>query len=236
MFALLFLLIVGGIIGYAIKTYNGLRIRSEGVKRSNSDLTGMLRKRVTLVNQLIDICKGYGEHEKLTHITVSEGTTNVAESASIARAANTVIDRVTAIASNFPELKANRTYEKLMDQLHSIEGEIQGKREAYNRAVETYNTQRATFPAVLFSETLGFPEAPYYQTNEEGLDANIEFKTDDGAILRDTMKRIGDNATERGKLLARRAGAQIENFRDARAGSHEDDQIPPRKAGHLDEE
>ena len=226
MFGLLVVLLLGGIFGYAIKTYNGLRLRSEGVKRSNSDLTGMLRKRVTLVNQLIDICKGYGEHEKLTHITVSEGATNVAESASIARAANTVIDRVTAIASNFPDLKANHTYEKLMDQLHSIEGEIQQKRELYNRMVELYNTQRATFPAVLFSDTLGFPEAPYYQTNEDGLDAKIEFKTDDGAILRETMKRIGDNATERGKLLAQRAGAQIENFREVKNASnfHENDQ------------
>ncbi|HCC00671.1 MAG TPA: hypothetical protein DEP42_05590 [Ruminococcaceae bacterium] len=226
MFGLLVLLLLVGIFGYAIKTYNGLRFRSEGVKRSNSDLIGMLRKRVTLVNQLIDICKGYGEHEKLTHITVSEGATNVAESASIARAANTVIDRVTAIASNFPDLKANRTYEKLMDQLHSIEGEIQEKRELYNRTVELYNTQRATFPAVLFSDTLGFPEAPYYQTNEDGLDAKIEFKTDDGAILRETMKRIGDNATERGKLLAQRAGAQIENFREVKNASnfHENDQ------------
>jgi len=201
---------------YLVAMYNGLRTRSEGVKRGNSDLAGVMRKRVTLVNQLVDICKGYGEHEKLTHITVSESASGLVENMSAARATNTVIDRVTALAANFPDLKANGTYEKLMDQLQVIETEIQGRREVYNREVESYNTQRAKFPAVFFSEKLGFPEAPYFQTDAEGLETPIVFRTDDGALLRETMKRLGDNATTRGAALARKAGAHIDQIREER--------------------
>lgn len=218
----LLLLVVIAIGAFLISIYNALRTRSESVKRANSDMIGMMRKRVTLVNQLVDICKGYGEHEKLTHITIAENVSSLAESALAARSVNAVIDRVTALAASFPELRANGTYEKLMDQLSAVENDIQTRREQYNRAVEAYNTKRASFPAVLFSDALGFPEAPYFRTTEDGLEVPVEFRTDDGALLRDTMKRIGDSAATRSKELARKAGAQIDQFREQRAQAGHD--------------
>lgn len=219
---LVFVLIFCGLVGFLIKSYNVLRLGSEQVKRAHSDLLGMLRKRATLVNQLIDICRGYGDHEKLTHITVAESASSLAESASMSRQVDAVMDRVTAITTRFPELKANGTYEKLMDQIHHIENDIQDKREAYNRCVEGYNTQRATFPNVLFSESIGFPPAPYFSTDESGLENTAIFSTDDGTMLRDTMRRLGDKATSHGKALAQQAQQHVSNARSKLSAAAQD--------------
>jgi LemA protein len=214
MLGYLLLAVIVGAVLFAIKTYNGLRAGSEGVKRANSDLQGELRKRATLANQLIDVCKGYGDHEKLTHVTVANQTASLADSASLARSTNTVIERVTAFAANFPDLKANNTYGKLMGQLEDIENLLQEKRESYNRAVEHYNTHRASFPTVLFSEQLGFPEAPYFKTDETGLDEIAHFKTDDGTMLREQMSRLGDAAGQAGRRLASQTSKAIEQVRE----------------------
>jgi LemA protein len=202
------------VIAFLIKTYNGLRRGSELVKRASSDMQGELRKRATLVNQLIDVCKGFGEHEKLTQITVAGATSSVAESASLARSTNTVIERVTAFAANFPELKADQTYVKLMGQIQGIENVLQEKREIYNRCVQEYNTDRASFPTVFFSEKWGYPEAPYFKTDETGLDDIAEFKTDDGEMLRAQMTKLGASAGDAGRKLAAQTTRAVGQLRD----------------------
>jgi LemA protein len=60
MFGLILLLLIGCLLFYAVRTHNSLRSRSEKVKRAYSDLLGEMRKHATLANQLIDICKDYG--------------------------------------------------------------------------------------------------------------------------------------------------------------------------------
>lgn len=201
-FFLLVLMLVGT-AAFAIKTYNDLRRTSERVKRARSDLMGMLRKRITLVNQLIDVCKGYGEHEKLTHLTVAENMTSLTDGLTMAVQTHSALNRVAAIAASFPDLKASTTYEKLMDQLQAVESELQTKREIYNQTVERYNTARASFPTVFVAEALGFPAAPYFETDEEGLETPLSFQTDDGALLKQTVRRLGDTAALRTRDLAR---------------------------------
>ena len=83
-FLFLLILITGGVAVWAVQLYNRLRTRSEAVKRAQSNLVGELKKRATLANQLIDIAKGYGDHEKLTHLTVASQTSTAADPAQIA--------------------------------------------------------------------------------------------------------------------------------------------------------
>jgi LemA protein len=205
---LLFLLVlaVGAAAFLTVRLYNRLRVLSEGVKRAQSNLVGELRKRASLVNQLIDVCKGYGDHEKLTHLTVSAAVQADADPANIARASNNVLAGVNVIADRFPELKANETYRTLMLQLETIENALQVKREALNATVEGYNRVRAAFPAVLIAAQIGFPEAPYFSTDEAGLDTDAMFKTDDGEILRAQFARVGKGVGEATRQIAAKAG------------------------------
>jgi LemA protein len=220
---LFFLLVVAAVLLIPIvKVYNSLRQYAEAVKRAQSNLVGELRKRATLVNQLIDVCKGYGDHEKLTHLTVSQPGQADPDAAGLARATNQAMSGLNVMVDRFPELKANETYKMLMGQLHAIEDALQHKREALNHEVEAYNQYRGKFPAVLVAGQLGFPEASYFSTDEAGLDASAQFRTDDGEILRAQFAKIGQSAAGAARQIGSRAGEAIQNARTANALTADD--------------
>lgn len=208
-FLILLLLIAVGGFFWSTSLYNQLRSRSEAVKRSQSNLVGELRKRATLANQLIEICKGYGDHEKLAHITVAGQNQAAADPGIMAAATTRALAGVSFVAERFPELKANQTYNTLMGQIQTIENDLQTKREAMNKEVERYNGFRSSFPAVLIAGKLGFPEARYFSTDEEGLEAGAAFQTDDGELLRAQFARLGKGMGDATRQLGSVAGSAI---------------------------
>ena len=229
--AFLLLLILAGAIGWGARLYNRLRLRSEAVKRSQSNLVGELRKRATLANQLIDVCKGYGDHEKLTHLTVAANADATGDPARLAADTRQAMAGVSFVAERFPELKANETYRTLMQQLHVIEDDLQKKREALNAAVENYNGFRASFPAVLIAGQLGFPEAPYFSTDEAGLEAGATFRTDDGEIIRNHFSRLGKGMGEATRHLGAAAGGALKSAQANLAGNDARPSLPDNSEG-----
>lgn len=208
---IILLVVLALLATWAAKQYNQLRVRAEAVKRAQSNLVGELRKRATLANQLIDVCKGYGDHEKLTHLTVAASADSAADPMRLATDTKQAITGVSFVAERFPELKANETYRTLMEQLKAIEDTLQLKREALNREAEQYNGYRASFPVVLIASQLGYPEAPYFSTDEAGLEAGASFRTDDGEIIRAQFARIGKGMGDATRQLGSAAGGAIKS-------------------------
>lgn len=79
-----------------------------------------------------------------------------------------------------------------MGQLETLEANLQGKREQYNRCVREYNTALTQLPTSLFAASLGFSPAPYFDVeNADALENLKEFETDDGALVREMLARGG---------------------------------------------
>ena len=175
------LLIVIGLLLAFVLGYNSLSRLAQEVKQCNANIMASVQKRADLANRLMDIARSYGEHEKLTHITVSGSLNeNVA-------ATNEALISINACAERFPDLKANATYQQLMNELRDLEADIQEKRERYNAACKSYNVQRAQIPHVLYASNLGFMEAPYFSA--ENLGIIHDFQTGDGELLKSMFKR-----------------------------------------------
>ncbi|MPT46993.1 MAG: LemA family protein [Sphingobium sp.] len=187
-----FLLIV--IAVWLFFSYNKLRGLAENVKRWQANIAATVKKRYDIAQRLSDIAASYGDHEKLTHFTVIEGETTVAQAAHAAADASRVIGNVQMMANRFPDLKANATYQQLMVQLDEIENTILTRREAYNEAAQTYNSTRGSLPHLFYAEKLGFAEAPYFSVDDAGAEQTLTFTTDDGKMLRDTMGRMANKA------------------------------------------
>ncbi|WP_375271364.1 LemA family protein [Sphingomonas sp.] len=189
--SIIILLALVGLGVFAIKTYNRLRLSSEEVKQARADITATVKKRVDIAQRLSDIASQYGEHEKLSHFTLGE----LANDGSPARtdgAIGHMVSEIRTLATHYPDLKANQAYQKLMGQLDAIEDQILAARSRYNQAVKTYNTERSEFPQVLIASHIGFPEAPYFEVNDDGMDRLASFVTDDGTMLREGMGRIAN--------------------------------------------
>lgn len=179
------MVIIGCILAYI---YNKLQRLGQTVKATNSNVLTVIQKRADLVNKLMDIAKEYGNHEKLTYIKLSDNLVNTFKES------NAAIANVTAMANNYPDLKANSAYQQLMLQINDIENELQKKRENYNFHSREYNACRLQVPIIFVADILGFKEAPYFDF--DNLDKINDFKTDDGEVLKEILSTASNKAMD----------------------------------------
>jgi LemA protein len=192
MLGFLILLAVAFLV-WAVMLFNGLHGASELVREAHSNIIVSMKKRIDLANKLIDIASSYGDHEKLTHISVarSDGSTDTAVIAASAEAAGAV-QTVLKMATRFPELRASETYNLLMTQLEAVEANLQERRETYNAIVRAYNLRLGRIPTNLVAPALGFRKAPYFNVDDaDSLEGLKEFSTADGEVLRTMLAGAG---------------------------------------------
>ena len=71
-----------------------------------------------------------------------------------------------SIAEAYPELKSDKIYVDLMDELAGTENRIAHARSEYNGAVTTYNQSLKSFPTVIFAGIFGFEKAEFFKAKE----------------------------------------------------------------------
>jgi LemA protein len=200
---LVFLVLIILII-FATTTYNKLQKLAHDVREASSNISVSLRRRVDLINKLQEIAAAYGEHEKMTYITVTDMESNMGKLAIASKEADIAMSRVINVARNFPELKANETYQMLMQQIETVEEDLKKARERYNHTVNLYNTTRGGIPTVFVATNLGFHPAPYFDPETaDGLNNIKNFATEDGELLKATLKKAGYQAIEGTKNIGK---------------------------------
>lgn len=171
----LLLVILGGIAFWFMNVYNNLQTMMQSIRESLSNLQAALKKRTDLANQIVDIAKGYGDHEKVTYMSVAQG--------------HQTFQNMQMLAQSFPDLKANQTYQNLMNKLEDLESLILNRRENYNASVKKYNSARNRFPAILIAQRLSFGIAPYYEIEDPDFMEKVKvFERDDSEALQQLLE------------------------------------------------
>lgn len=194
-------------IRFVVKRYNNLQLSSEGVREAHSNIIVSMKKRIDLANKLIDIASAYGDHEKLTHISIARADN--ADSAVIAASAEAAgaVQTVLRMATHHPELRASETYNLLMHQLEDVESNLQDRRERYNSLVRLHNSQLSQIPTNLFAPALGFRPAPYFNVEDaDSLEGLKDFSSADGEVLKSMLagagKRLADTTRDASRVIA----------------------------------
>jgi LemA protein len=196
------LLVTGGVLFVVFKQYNRLQVMAQGVHESHSNVMASMKKRVDLTNKLIDIAKGYADHEKLTHISVANAGEGTAVSG-VGLAASGALTQVLKLATQYPDLKANTAYQMLMSQLEVIEVDLQTKRESYNGQVRLYNSSIGQLPVSLYARQLGFRSAPYFEVdNADSLEKLRDFHNEDAEHLKAMFAQGSRKLAEGSRMLA----------------------------------
>ena len=198
-------LLIGGAIWF-VTIYNNLRRLSEQVRGARSNVLAATRKRFDLAQRIADVARSYADHEKLAQLNAGEALSNIADSQSADDAATQIVGKVSALAMAYPDLKANETYQRLMDQWQELETDVQLSRVQYNTTTTNYNSYQGALPQVLFARQIGFSSAPYYQSADMA-DELPELVTDDGQLFHEGMARLRD----RGMEMSAKARAAMED-------------------------
>jgi len=84
-----------------------------------------------------------------------------------AGATDTALARLLLVVENYPILKADQTFLKLMDELSGTENRIAVERMRYNESVRDYNVTVRMFPGNLIAGMFGYKPATEYFKAEE---------------------------------------------------------------------
>ena len=159
-------------VGYTVKSYNGLVTLKQEVTQKESDIQTTLQRRADLIPNLVNTVKGYASHEESIMKEVSDaraalvGANNTGDQLAANEQMTSALNRLLAIAENYPDLKANTNFIQLQDELSGTENRITQARRAYNDAVKTYNTKIQRFPTSLIAGIFNFEAFDYFQANE----------------------------------------------------------------------
>ncbi len=70
------------------------------------------------------------------------------------------------MAENYPELKADESFEELLDQLSETKDKIASYREVYNDIVLKYNNECEMFPSNIIANFFSFEENAFFETDK----------------------------------------------------------------------
>ncbi len=160
------------IVAFIWNIYNGMvrgRIRC---KEAWSGIDVQLKRRSSLIPNLVETVKGYAAHEKdvLENVTRARAQLDTARegghAAEAAKADNVLtgaLRSLFAVAEAYPDLKANQNFLELQRELTDTEDKIAYARQFYNTNVASYNEQIAVFPNVIFAGMFNFQPSEFYE-------------------------------------------------------------------------
>lgn len=175
------IIIVAILVVAIVLMYNGLVKARTYTQESWSQINVQLKRRNDLIPNLVNTVKGYATHEKETLSKVVElrnqlvDQTKVAEPSTAQRQAamqtsnqlSDTLKSIFALSENYPDLKANQEFNKLMEELTNTENKIACSRQLYNSSVASYNIKLQSFPSNLVAGIGGFKAVDYLQVPEE---------------------------------------------------------------------
>lgn len=175
--------VVGLISLFVWGLYNGLVRGRMQVRESWSGIDVQLKRRYSLIPNLVETVKGYAAHERevFENVTKARAALMSANDAKSAAEANnqltSALRTLFAVAENYPQLRASENFMQLQKELSDIEAKIAYARQFYNSNVMSYNTKIQVFPNVLLARSFGFTQADFFAATEaEKAEARVSFE------------------------------------------------------------
>lgn len=144
---------------------NSIPTSEENAKAKWADVQNQYQRRADLIPNLVATVQGYAKQERevLTEVTnararatsVNVPADQLNDPAAMERfqqaqgALGQSLGRLLLVMERYPDLKSNENFLTLQSQLEGTENRIAIARSDYNKAVQAYNTEIRTFPALI---------------------------------------------------------------------------------------
>lgn len=154
-----------------VAQYNALVSLRNHIRDAWANIDTELKRRYDLIPNLVATVKGYAAHEREVLERVIELRNRRAAQAAHTAAADDQaeeqelvrqLNRLLALAENYPQLKADQHFLKLQAELVNTEDRIQAARRFYNGNVRDYRNRCERFPGNLVAGMFGFRTADYF--------------------------------------------------------------------------
>ena len=163
--------------------YNNFQSLDEESKASWSEVLNQYQRRADLVPNLVNVVKGYAEHEKDVLTQVADARSKVGSMQVNAEVLNdpelfakfqaaqaqmsSALSRLMAVSENYPNLKADQGFRDLQAQLEGTENRITVARNRYIETIKVYNIAIRSFPQNLTAMMFGYKTKPSFTVENE---------------------------------------------------------------------
>ncbi len=170
---LIFIAIAGIAVAAFISIYNMFITRRNRVDEAWSDIEVQMKRRYDLIPNLVETVKGYAAHERglLENVTRARteamGAHTLGQHKTAENALTDTLKSLFAVAENYPDLKADKNFLALQQELSDSENKIQAARRFYNSNVRDYNTLVESFPGNMIAAYFRFGKREFFDLEEE---------------------------------------------------------------------
>jgi LemA protein len=170
---------------YFILIYNNLIRLKHNVSKAWANIDVLLKQRHDELPKLVETCKQYMSYEKdaLEAIIKARSAVSSARENSDIKALGAAesslrlgLGNLFALAENYPELKANESFQHLQSRITGLEHDIADRREFYNDSANLKNIRIDQFPDVLVARNMGFRISDLLEFSETEK-ADVDLKT-----------------------------------------------------------
>ena len=161
----IFLALLAGTAVYAVVIYNSLVSLKHNVARAWANIDVLLKQRHDEIPKLVEVCKQYMQYEQETLEKVIEarsavhtarGSTDMKSLGPAESMLRMGLGNLFALAENYPDLKANDSFQHLHSRISGLENSIADRREFYNESVNNNNIRIEQFPDVVIARMFNF--------------------------------------------------------------------------------
>lgn len=169
--AILVVVLLAGSV-YLRNVYNQLVSMDEGIKSAWAQVENQFQRRADLIPNLVATVKGYAAHEREVLEGISNararmaGAKSIEEKMNSSNALDAALGRLLVVVERYPNLKADGSFIRLMDELAGTENRLAVERKRYNDLVQVYNSRIRSFPERIVAGLFHFQQASYFLVAE----------------------------------------------------------------------
>ena len=162
--------------------YNSMVSEQEKATTALANVQSAYQRRADLIPNLVEVVKGYAEHEKgtfeavvnarakATQITLDPTNLTPEKLQEFQKAQGelgSALGRLLAVQENYPDLKANENFKDLQVQLEGTENRINEARNKFNAVVQDYNVVIRSFPKNILAGIFGFDKMSKFEAEAD---------------------------------------------------------------------
>ena len=154
-------------------SYNTFVSQEEAVKAQWAQVENQLQRRNDLIPNLVESVKGIAQQERDVFGQIADSRAKLAgaqtpeQRIQAANEQSSALARLLVVVENYPQLRSNEQFARLMDELSGTENRLSVERMRYNERVQAYNTSRRQFPSNVTAGIFGFKEYPLFNAPPE---------------------------------------------------------------------
>lgn len=161
------------ILLWLLVTYNGLVTLRNRVREAWSEIDVQLKRRSSLIPNLVETVKGYAKHEKSVFTEVTKARTALMNAGTLAGKAKAndqlsgALKSLFAVAEAYPQLRASENFKELQEEISDTETKVAAARQFYNTNVLDLNNSLEQFPSSLIGQWFNFQKEEFFKASEE---------------------------------------------------------------------